>query len=92
MRHDPAGAGAGSGAGGGVRRADYRPPELGAALGAAGSLAVAAGLMIHAFFEGLPLAAGVCIYVAASDLIPEINQQPGVRLALLVALPTLVRA
>jgi ZIP family zinc transporter/zinc and cadmium transporter len=33
---------------------------------------------------GLPLAAGVCIYVAASDLIPEINQQPGVRLALVV--------
>jgi len=33
---------------------------------------------------GLPLAAGVCIYVAASDLVPEINQQPGVRLALMV--------
>ena len=33
---------------------------------------------------GLPVAAGVCIYVAASDLIPEINQQPGVRLALMV--------
>ena len=33
---------------------------------------------------GLPLAAGVCIYVAASDLIPEINQQPGIRLALVV--------
>lgn len=32
----------------------------------------------------LPLAAGVCIYVAASDLIPEINQQPGIRLALVV--------
>ena len=33
---------------------------------------------------GLPVAAGVCIYVAASDLIPEINQQPGIRLALVV--------
>ena len=33
---------------------------------------------------GLPLAAGVSIYVAASDLIPETNQQPGVRLALVV--------
>jgi ZIP family zinc transporter/zinc and cadmium transporter len=33
---------------------------------------------------GLPLAAGVCIYVAASDLIPEINQQPGIRFALVV--------
>jgi zinc and cadmium transporter len=35
---------------------------------------------------GLPLAAGVCIYVAATDLIPEINQQPGIRLALVVFL------
>ena len=33
---------------------------------------------------GLPLAAGVCFYVGASDLIPEINQQPGIRLALVV--------
>lgn len=33
---------------------------------------------------GLPLAAGVTIYVAASDLIPEVNREPGVKMALLV--------
>jgi zinc and cadmium transporter len=35
---------------------------------------------------GLPLAAGVTIYVAASDLIPEVNKEPGVRMALVVFL------
>jgi ZIP family zinc transporter/zinc and cadmium transporter len=34
--------------------------------------------------EGLPLAAGVTLYVAASDLIPEVNKEPGLRIALLV--------
>jgi zinc and cadmium transporter len=33
---------------------------------------------------GLPLSAGVTIYVAASDLIPEVNEQPGIRMALIV--------
>jgi len=33
---------------------------------------------------GLPLSAGVTIYVAASDLIPEVNKQPGVKMALIV--------
>ena len=33
---------------------------------------------------GLPLAAGVTIYVAASDLVPEVNKEPGPRMALLV--------
>jgi zinc and cadmium transporter len=33
---------------------------------------------------GLPLSAGVTIYVAASDLIPEVNKEPGVKMALLV--------
>jgi zinc and cadmium transporter len=36
--------------------------------------------------EGLPLAAGVTIYVAASDLIPEVNKEPGARMALVVFL------
>jgi zinc and cadmium transporter len=40
----------------------------------------------HAVRDGLPLAAGVTIYVAASDLIPEVNKEPGVRMALLVFL------
>jgi len=33
---------------------------------------------------GLPLAAGVTIYVAASDLIPEVNREPGIRMAFVV--------
>ncbi len=32
---------------------------------------------------GLPLAAGVTIYVAASDLVPEVNREPGIRMALI---------
>jgi ZIP family zinc transporter/zinc and cadmium transporter len=31
---------------------------------------------------GLPLSAGVTIYVAATDLVPEVNREPGVRMAL----------
>jgi zinc and cadmium transporter len=37
--------------------------------------------MLHA---GLPLSAGVTLYVAASDLIPEVNKEPGMRMAVLV--------
>ncbi len=33
---------------------------------------------------GLPLSAGVTIYVAASDLMPEVNREPGIKMALLV--------
>ena len=48
-----------------------------------------AGVLTMALFRhhvgaGLPLAAGVTIYVAASDLIPEVNKEPAVRMALLV--------
>jgi len=32
--------------------------------------------------EGLPLSAGVTLYVAATDLVPEVNREPGVRMAL----------
>lgn len=35
---------------------------------------------------GLPLAAGVTIYVAASDLIPEVNEEAGIGMALIVFL------
>jgi len=62
-----------------------------AALIAAGLLGIStvSGVSLMLLFSaqvgiGLPLAAGVCIYVAASDLIPEINQQPGIRFALVV--------
>jgi zinc and cadmium transporter len=53
--------------------------------------ATLAGVLTMAVFrhqvnEGLPLAAGVTIYVAASDLIPEVNKEPGARTALVVFL------
>jgi ZIP family zinc transporter/zinc and cadmium transporter len=35
---------------------------------------------------GLPLSGGVTIYVAASDLMPEVNREPGVKMALVVLL------
>ncbi len=64
----------------------------------AGVLTMAIGR--HAVSFGLPVAAGVTIYVAASDLIPEVNREPGVKMALVVfigvaamfALDRLVRA
>jgi ZIP family zinc transporter/zinc and cadmium transporter len=34
----------------------------------------------------LPISAGVTIYVAASDLMPEVNKEPGIRMALVVFL------
>ena len=33
---------------------------------------------------GLPLSAGVTIYVAATDLVPEVNREPGIRMALVL--------
>ncbi len=50
----------------------------------AGVLTMAIGK--HAVSYGLPIAAGVTIYVAASDLIPEVNSEPGVGMALVVFL------
>src|SRR6267143_4286791 len=52
-----------------------------------------AGVLTMAVFRhevsyGLPLAAGVTIYVAASDLIPEVNKEPGVMMAVLVFVGT----
>ena len=35
---------------------------------------------------GLPLSAGVTLYVAASDLMPEVNKEPGIAMAALVFL------
>jgi len=55
---------------------------------AAAGLGVAtmAGVLVMSAVQGLvkyglPLSAGVTIYVAASDLMPEVNEEPGVRLA-----------
>ncbi len=41
-------------------------------------------LFRHHVASGLPLAAGVTIYVAASDLVPEVNKEPAMKMALLV--------
>ena len=35
---------------------------------------------------GLPVSAGVALYVGASDLVPEVNREPGVGMALVVFL------
>jgi ZIP family zinc transporter/zinc and cadmium transporter len=53
--------------------------------------ATLAGVLTLGMFDqlvqvALPLATGVTIYVAASDLIPEVNDEPGVSMALLVFL------
>src|SRR2546421_385158 len=53
--------------------------------------ATLAGVLTMSIFRhqvsfGLPLSAGVTIYVAASDLMPEVNREPGVKMALLVFL------
>src|SRR6267378_5824967 len=53
--------------------------------------ATMAGVFVMAVFRhqvsaGLPLAAGVTIYVAASDLMPEVNKEPGGKMALVVFL------
>jgi ZIP family zinc transporter/zinc and cadmium transporter len=39
-----------------------------------------------ALTASLPLASGVTLYVAASDLIPEVNKEPGIKMALVVFL------
>ena len=46
-----------------------------------------AGVLTMAIFRhhvgaGLPLSAGVTIYVAASDLVPEVNKEPAMKMAL----------
>jgi ZIP family zinc transporter/zinc and cadmium transporter len=62
--------------------------------------ATIAGVLIIGFLPrwveaGLPLSAGVAIYVAATDLVPEVNREPGVKMALVffagVAIFVLVR-
>lgn len=39
---------------------------------------------------GLPLSAGVTIYVAATDLVPEVNREPGIKMALVFFIGVLV--
>jgi ZIP family zinc transporter/zinc and cadmium transporter len=54
-------------------------------------IATLAGVLTVSLFTrsvaaGLPLSAGVTLYVAASDLIPEVNREPDIRMALVVFL------
>jgi ZIP family zinc transporter/zinc and cadmium transporter len=49
------------------------------------------GVLLMWMLEGtlaytLPLSAGVTLYVAASDLMPEVNKEPGVRISVVVFL------
>jgi len=70
-----------------VRSAGHSP---GRALAASALLGVATLTGVTAFYllgasrNALPLAAGCTIYVAATDLMPEVNHEHGVRMALLV--------
>jgi zinc and cadmium transporter len=63
------------------------------AIAAAGLLGAAtlAGVLLTSQLQGqlkyaLPLAGGVTVYVAATDLLPEVNREPNWRMALLVFL------
>ena len=54
-------------------------------------IATVAGVLLMGALRGevryaLPLSGGVTLYVAASDLIPEVNREPGARIAGLVFL------
>jgi len=43
---------------------------------------LAVQLLPHSVPYGLPISAGVALYVAASDLVPEVNREPGIKMAL----------
>lgn len=51
---------------------------------------LAISLQPHWVRVGLPLSAGVTIYVAATDLVPEVNREPGIRMALVFFVGVLV--
>lgn len=71
-----------------IVRSTGHPP--GRALAASTLLGVATLVGVVVFYAsgappvGLPLAAGCTLYVAATDLMPEVNREHGVRMALLV--------
>jgi zinc transporter ZupT len=51
------------------------------------AVATLAGVLLISLFPGwvragLPLSAGVALYVTATDLLPEVNREPGIRMAL----------
>jgi ZIP family zinc transporter/zinc and cadmium transporter len=54
-------------------------------LGAGTLLGVLTMVLIHQGVAiGLPISAGVTIYVAASDIVPEVNREPGIRMPMLL--------
>src|SRR3984885_3385619 len=62
-----------------------RRAGLFSAVGLAGATPV--GVLVielapHWIGYGLPMSAGVALYVGASDLVPEVNREPGIRMAL----------
>jgi ZIP family zinc transporter/zinc and cadmium transporter len=67
--------------GGSTRRAFAASAALGVGT-LAGVLAMA--IMRHGVAIGLPVSAGVTIYVAATDIVPEVNREPGIRMPLLL--------
>ena len=70
-----------------VRSTGHSPGRALAAsalLGAATLAGVVAFYVTGARPEALPLAAGCTLYVAATDLMPEVNREHGVKMALLV--------
>jgi zinc and cadmium transporter len=71
-------------AGGGSRGLAWGASVLLGAATLAGVLTM--GLLRREVSFALPLSAGVTIYVAASDLIPEVNREPGAGVALVVFL------
>jgi zinc transporter ZupT len=54
----------------------------------AGIVAMAAAHRLVSF--GLAISGGVTLYVAASDLVPEVNKTPGIKIALTVAIGVLL--
>lgn len=64
-----------------------------AAIGAASVLGVGVMLLFPISLpQALPVAAGVTLYVATSDLMPEVNREPGIRMALCVFLGVAILA
>ncbi|MGN6592677.1 MAG: ZIP family metal transporter [Terriglobales bacterium] len=64
-----------------------------AGIGAASVIGVAMMLLFPmSLSQALPLAAGVTLYVAATDLVPEVNRETGLRIALSVFLGVAILA
>lgn len=70
-----------------VMMASGRSREVAFASAVALAGATLAGVLVielapHWMPYGLPVSAGVALYVGASDLVPEVNREPGIRMAL----------